>query len=137
MIVRGLELCRWDHANLAVKAPVVVSALEPAAGPVLADESALYARTQKHTSDTRQRAQRRRIHSSPLDLPLNSPQRRAPRLLPGARSELAWDQVALRVTSMERGQSTLEWVITAAVVLGTLTTQRNHSPNQGEHHRLA
>jgi hypothetical protein len=41
-------------------------------------------------------------------------------MLPGARSEPAWEQVALRVTSMERGQSTLEWVIGAAVILGTL-----------------
>lgn len=29
------------------------------------------------------------------------------------------------------GQSTLEWVITVAVVLGTFATQRDHPSNQG------
>jgi hypothetical protein len=29
---------------------------------------------------------------------------------------------------MQRGQSTLEWVIGAAVILGTIATQRDHSP---------
>jgi hypothetical protein len=36
---------------------------------------------------------------------------------------------------MERGQSTLEWVIGAAVILGTLATQRDLSSNQGFHAR--
>jgi hypothetical protein len=31
----------------------------------------------------------------------------------------------------QSGQSTLEWVITAAVVLGTLTSQRNFHSNHG------
>jgi hypothetical protein len=47
-------------------------------------------------------------------------------MLPGARSEPAWERVALRVTSMERGQSTLEWVIGAAVILGSYAKQREY-----------
>ena len=31
----------------------------------------------------------------------------------------------------QRGQSTLEWVIGAAVILGTLATQRDHPSNHG------
>jgi hypothetical protein len=31
----------------------------------------------------------------------------------------------------ERGQSTLEWVIGAAVILGTPATQRDHPSNHG------
>jgi len=31
----------------------------------------------------------------------------------------------------QRGQSTLEWVIGAAVILGTIATQRDHFPNHG------
>ena len=32
---------------------------------------------------------------------------------------------------MQRGQSTLEWVIGAAVILGTLATQWDHPSNHG------
>jgi hypothetical protein len=32
---------------------------------------------------------------------------------------------------VQRGQSTLEWVIGAAVILGTVATQRDHPSNQG------
>ena len=32
---------------------------------------------------------------------------------------------------MQRGQSTLEWVIGAAVILGTFATQRDLSSNEG------
>jgi hypothetical protein len=32
---------------------------------------------------------------------------------------------------MQRGQSTSEWVIGAAVILATFTTQRDHLSNQG------
>jgi hypothetical protein len=31
----------------------------------------------------------------------------------------------------QRGQSTLEWVIGAAVILGTLASQRDHPSNHG------
>jgi hypothetical protein len=51
--------------------------------------------------------------------------------LPGARTEPACDEVALRVTSMQSGQSTIEWVIGAAVILGTFAPQRDLSSNQG------
>ena len=33
--------------------------------------------------------------------------------------------------SGQQGQSTLEWVIGAAVILGTLTSQRDHASNHG------
>jgi hypothetical protein len=36
-----------------------------------------------------------------------------------------------RDAMQQRGQSTLEWVIGAAVILGTLTTQRDHLSNHG------
>lgn len=41
-------------------------------------------------------------------------------MLPGARMEPAWGRAALGRSGMQRGQSTLEWVIGAAVILGTL-----------------
>jgi hypothetical protein len=31
----------------------------------------------------------------------------------------------------QRGQATLEWVIGAAVILGTIATQRDHPSNHG------
>ena len=40
-------------------------------------------------------------------------------MLPSARSEPAWGQ-AMEGSMVQRGQSTLEWVIGAAVILGTL-----------------
>jgi hypothetical protein len=36
--------------------------------------------------------------------------------------EPAWGQAALGGPGMQRGQSTLEWVIGAAVILGTFTS---------------
>jgi hypothetical protein len=53
-------------------------------------------------------------------------------MLPGARMEPAWGRAALGGTGMQRGQSTLEWVIGAAVILGMFTTQRDHPSNHGE-----
>ena len=35
-----------------------------------------------------------------------------------------------------RGQSTLEWVIGAAVILGTIATQRDHPSNHGAQFRV-
>ena len=43
-------------------------------------------------------------------------------MLHGVRLGQAWGQVALGRSGMQRGQSTLEWVIGAAVILGTLTS---------------
>ena len=34
-----------------------------------------------------------------------------------------------RTFNRQRGQSTLEWVIGAAVILGTMARQRDHFPN--------
>jgi hypothetical protein len=50
-------------------------------------------------------------------------------MLPGARMEPAWGQAALGRSGMQRGQSTLEWVIGAAVILGTIATQRDPPSN--------
>jgi hypothetical protein len=41
-------------------------------------------------------------------------------------------QAASGGSGMPRGQSTLEWVIGAAVILGTFTSQRNLHSNQGD-----
>jgi len=58
---------------------------------------------------------------------------RATLQLPGARQgNRAWGQAASEGRAMaQQGQSTLEWVIGAAVILGMLATQRDHLSNHG------
>jgi hypothetical protein len=58
-------------------------------------------------------------------------------MLPGARVELALGQAGLEGSVRQRGQSTLEWVIGAAVILGTLAKTTGPLPgNHGVRARL-
>jgi len=51
--------------------------------------------------------------------------------LPGARMGPAWGQAGWEGRNATAGSGTLEWVIGAAVILGTLAAQRDYPPNHG------